>query len=60
MLQNFVEKKKITLITLSGFLPTNPLRKLGKYNFYVKSKNYNVVETTHLTILLSIVENLIK
>jgi hypothetical protein len=45
---------------LSGFLPTNPLRKLGKYNFYVKSKNYNVVETTHLTILLSIVENLIK
>ncbi len=56
----FCRKKKITLITLSGFLPTNPLRKLGKYNFYVKSKNYNVVETTHLTILLSIVENLIK
>jgi len=56
----FCKNKKMTLITLSGFLPTNPLRKLGKYNFYVKSKNYNVIETTHLIILLNIVENLIK
>ena len=31
----------------------------GKYNFYVNSKNYNVVEVTHLTILLSVIENLI-
>lgn len=55
----FCKKKKMTLITLSGFLPTNPLKKLGKYNFYVKSNNYNVIEATHLVILLNIVENLI-
>ncbi len=56
----FCRNKKMTLITLSGFLTTNPLKKLGKYNFYVKSKNYNVVESIHLIILLNIVENLIK
>ena len=43
-----------------GYENSNPLRKLGKYNFYVKSKIYNVIETTHLIILLNIVENLIK
>ena len=52
-------KKRISLITLSGFSKSNPLRKTGKYNFYVNSKNYNVVEVTHLTILLSVIENLI-
>ena len=56
----FCKKKKMILITLSGFLPNNPLRKYGKYNFYVKSNNYNVIEATHLVILLNIVENLIS
>ena len=55
----FCKKKRISLITLSGFSKSNPLRKAGKYNFYVNSKNYNVVEVTHLTILLSVIENLI-
>tara|TARA_B100000989_G_scaffold119333_1_gene87900 strand:+ start:28109 stop:28627 length:519 start_codon:yes stop_codon:yes gene_type:complete len=55
----FCKKKRISLITLSGFSKSNPLRKIGKYNFYVNSKNYNVVEVTHLTILLNIIENLI-
>jgi D-sedoheptulose 7-phosphate isomerase len=56
----FCKKNKMMLITLSGFLPNNPLQKYGKYNFYVKSNNYNVIEATHLVILLNIVENLIS
>lgn len=45
-------------ITLSGFLPDNPLRKLGAVNFYVPSSNYGVVETVHLAILHAILEQL--
>lgn len=43
------------VMTLSGFEPDNPLRKLGDVNYYVPSKNYGVVELTHLAILHSIV-----
>lgn len=43
------------IITLSGFEKDNPLRELGKVNYYVPSKNYGVVEITHLSILHAIV-----
>lgn len=43
------------IMTLSGFEPDNPLRELGDVNYYVPSKNYGVVEITHLAILHSIV-----
>lgn len=43
------------LITLSGFEPTNPLRKLGDINFFVPSHDYGCVEITHLAILHSMV-----
>tara|TARA_B100001057_G_C22841555_1_gene947298 strand:+ start:1789 stop:2316 length:528 start_codon:yes stop_codon:yes gene_type:complete len=56
----FCKKKKIKLITLSGFSEKNPLKKLGNFNFYVKSNIYNVIEATHLVILLSIVEGTSK
>ena len=42
------------VITLSGFDPDNPLRKLGDHNYYVSSHNYGVVECAHLAILHSI------
>ena len=54
------KKLKLKLITLSGFSKNNPLSKKGIVNFHVDSKIYNVVESLHLTILLNIVENLIK
>ena len=56
----FLRNKKNKLITLTGLNIKNPLKKLGNLNFFVNSKNYNVTESTHLVILLNIVEKLIK
>jgi len=56
----FLKKKNSELITLTGLNKSNPLKKYGKINFFVNSNNYNVVESTHLVILLSIVEKLIN
>ena len=56
----YCKTKKIPLISLSGFSKKNTLNKYGKFRFHVNSKNYNVVESCHLIILLSIVEKLIK
>ena len=56
----FAKKRRMKIITLSGLNIKNPLKKIGDINFFVNSKNYNVVETTHLTILLAIVENIIS
>lgn len=53
-------KKRIKLITLSGIDNKNRLKKYGKVNFFVNSKNYNIVETIHLAILLTIIEDLKK
>ena len=55
----FLKKKNNNLITLTGLNKNNPLKNCGKINFFVNSNNYNVVESTHLVILLSIVEKLI-
>ena len=52
----FCQKKKMNLITLSGFNRNNPLSKLGSVNFYINSKNYNFIEMSHNIILLSIVD----
>ncbi len=35
------------IITLSGFLPDNPLRGMGDINLYVSSKEYGYVELAH-------------
>jgi D-sedoheptulose 7-phosphate isomerase len=35
------------VVTLSGFLPDNPLRQLGHLNFYVPSQKYGFVESAH-------------
>ena len=52
----YCQKKKMNLITLSGFNKNNPLSKLGFVNFYINSKNYNFIEMSHHIILLSIVD----
>jgi D-sedoheptulose 7-phosphate isomerase len=56
----YLKKKDNNLITLTGLNSNNPLKNYGKINFFVDSKNYNVVESVHLVILLGIVEELIK
>ena len=56
-------KKKIRLISLTGFSRKNLLYTLNKkesLNFWVDSKNYNIVENLHQMILLSAIDNLIN
>ncbi len=43
-------RKKMKVITLSGFSMNNPLSKLGELNFYVSSTNYGLVEVIHHSI----------
>ena len=38
----------LLVITLSGFLPDNPLRKLGNLNLWVDSSEYNIVASNHI------------
>ena len=50
----------LSLITVSGFSPDNPLRKLGEMNLWVDSKAYNIVEMTHHVWLLAIIDYLVE
>ena len=49
-------KLQLPLITFSGFSADNPLRKKGAYNFWLDSKEYNIVELVHQAWLLAIVD----
>jgi D-sedoheptulose 7-phosphate isomerase len=53
-------RKKIYLITLSGFKSNNPLRKLGNINLWVNSNHYNYIEMTHHIWLVSLADRLAK
>ena len=46
----------LSVITVSGFLTDNPLRKLGDLNLWADSTEYNIVEMTHHVWLLSLVD----
>ncbi len=48
----------LDLVTFSGFDKENPLRRLGGMNFWVDSRDYNVVEMTHHIWLLAIADQL--
>jgi D-sedoheptulose 7-phosphate isomerase len=50
----------LSVITVSGFLAENPLRKLGALNLWVNSSEYNIVEMTHHVWLVAIVDYLIE
>lgn len=41
--------RQITVVTLSGFSPENPLRRRGDMNFFVEASQYGWVEILHLT-----------
>lgn len=47
---------KCEVISLSGFMPDNPLRGLGDINFYIASDLYGFVEIGHLTICHAILD----
>lgn len=40
-------EKGCTIISLSGFVPDNPLRQLGDFNFYAPASHYGYVELAH-------------
>jgi D-sedoheptulose 7-phosphate isomerase len=54
------KKMGVTVITVSGFMPDNPLRKLGELNLWADSKEYNLVEMTHHIWLVAIIDYLIE
>jgi D-sedoheptulose 7-phosphate isomerase len=56
----FLKRKKIKLITFSGFSEKNDLKKLGYYNLYCNSNHYNYVENTHQIWILSLVDYIIS
>lgn len=49
---------KLPLITFSGFDAGNPLRGLGDLNFWLDSREYNIVEMAHHIWLLALVDRL--
>lgn len=52
------KRRGLTVVTLSGFDASNPLRVIGDHNLWVNSSDYNVVETVHQTWLLACVDRI--
>ena len=52
----YAKKMGCKVITLTGFDKKNRVRKIGHINLWADSKNYNLIEMTHHTWLLSIVD----
>lgn len=55
---NFAKKIGASIITLSGFNATNPLKNKGNINFHIPINNYGVVECFHQIILHAILDEL--
>lgn len=55
---NVAKARHMTVITLSGFSPLNPLRTMGLINFYIPSSRYGLVEIAHLAIMHHILDRL--
>lgn len=53
-------KKKMYVITLSGFKKNNKLRSLGDLSFYISNESYGYVEILHLIILHSFLDLLMN
>ena len=52
----FAKKIGCKVVTLTGFSKMNKVKKIGHVNLWLNSKNYNLIEMTHHTWLLSIVD----
>ena len=48
------------IITFTGNLKTNELKKFGDINFWVNSKSYNHIENVHQKLNLSLVDLIIQ
>jgi phosphoheptose isomerase len=49
----------LSVVTLSGMAPDNPLRALGDVNFWADSRGYNIVETAHQFWMMSAIDLII-
>jgi len=49
-------ERNVPVITLSGFLPDNPLRTSGALNFWVGKSDYGLVESAHFFLLHTLVD----
>ena len=56
----YCKKNKINCVTFTGFKISNPVKNLGKINFWVNSKSYNIIEMTHQTWVLMAVDYISK
>lgn len=54
------KKKKVRVVTLSGFKKNNPLKRAGEINFYVPSSSYGHVEIMHHSICHCWLDTIIK
>ena len=52
--------KNCDVVTFSGFSPDNPLRKLGRMNFYVPSTHYGFVELAHQVLIHCILDLFVR
>jgi D-sedoheptulose 7-phosphate isomerase len=53
-------QKGVAVMTLSGFQPDNALRRLGRWNYWLNSSHYGLVELGHLFVLHHITDHLIR
>jgi len=56
----FCKKKKIKLVTFTGFNGKNKLSKFGILNFFLNSKNFNQIEMVHHIWLLLLCDYITK
>ncbi len=56
----FAKKIGCKVVTLTGFNKSNKLRKIGHVNLWLDSRNYNIIEMTHHSWLLLIVDFIAK
>lgn len=55
----FARRGGFPVVTFTGFVIDNPLKMLGKLNFWVDSRAYNIVEMTHQIWLLAVCDLII-
>ncbi len=55
----YAASKGLGLVTFTGFGEDNPLRALGRLNFSLNSRAYNVIEMTHQIWLLAVCDLII-
>jgi D-sedoheptulose 7-phosphate isomerase len=55
----FFKKKFGKVVTLTGMMKNNPLKKIGDINLWINSYSYNIIESIHTIYLLMIVDTII-